>query len=217
MFCIPKASLSLSLSISLSLSLSLYIYIYIDRDSSVSIATRYGLDGPGIESRLGQDFPKLSRPALGPTQPPIQLVPGLFPGGKAAGAWRWPPTPSSTEVKERVELYLYSRSGPSWPVLGWTLPLYTHINKHIYAMQTEVSLPHSPFNYTNQLLNFSLVQTLVKFLLHVLLLMYHLQRVQYVNFLNTKCHAKLFSVGSIVCISFVVKVDMKWRVQMYRL
>jgi hypothetical protein len=26
-------------------------------------------------------------------------------------------TPSSAEVKERVELYLYSPSGPSWPVL----------------------------------------------------------------------------------------------------
>jgi len=26
--------------------------------------------------------------------------------------------PSSTEVKERVELYLYSHSGPSWPVRG---------------------------------------------------------------------------------------------------
>ena len=63
--------------------------IAVGRDSSDGIATRYGPDGPGIESRWGRDFPHLSRPALGP---PIQWVPGLFPGGKAAGAWRWPPT-----------------------------------------------------------------------------------------------------------------------------
>ena len=61
---------------------------YVGRDSSVGIATGYGLDGPGIESRWGRDFPHLSIPALGPTQPPLQSVPGLFLGGKAAGAWR---------------------------------------------------------------------------------------------------------------------------------
>jgi hypothetical protein len=33
----------------------------------VGIATAYGLDGPGIESRWGRDFPHLSRPALRPT------------------------------------------------------------------------------------------------------------------------------------------------------
>jgi hypothetical protein len=34
----------------------------------VGIATGYGLNGPGIETRCGRDFPHLSRPALGLTQ-----------------------------------------------------------------------------------------------------------------------------------------------------
>jgi hypothetical protein len=47
----------------------------------------------------------------------------VFPGGKAAGAWPWPPTTSNAKVKEKVQLHLYSPSGPSGPVLGLTLPL----------------------------------------------------------------------------------------------
>ena len=47
------------------------------RDSSVGIAIRYGQDGPEIESRWGRDFPHPSRPVLGPTQPPVQWLPGL--------------------------------------------------------------------------------------------------------------------------------------------
>ena len=49
----------------------------VGRDTSIGIATRYGLDGPGIECRWGRDFRQPSRPALGPTQPPVQWVPGL--------------------------------------------------------------------------------------------------------------------------------------------
>jgi hypothetical protein len=41
------------------------------------IATGYELDGPGIESRWGRDFPQHSRPILGPNQLPVQWVPGL--------------------------------------------------------------------------------------------------------------------------------------------
>ena len=55
------------------------------RGSSVGIATRYGLDNPGIERRWVRDFPHASRPTLGSTQPPIQWVPGHFPVGKQPG------------------------------------------------------------------------------------------------------------------------------------
>ena len=47
--------------------------------SSVGIATGYGLDGPGIESRWHEIF-RPSIPYLRPTQPPVQCVPGLSQG-----------------------------------------------------------------------------------------------------------------------------------------
>jgi len=41
--------------------------------SSVSIATDYGLDGPGSNPG-GDEIFRLSRPSLGPTQPPVKWV-----------------------------------------------------------------------------------------------------------------------------------------------
>ena len=60
---------------------------------------------------------------------PVQTDPKAHPAsytidtGSYQGV-KWPGSdvdhtpPSSAEDKERVELYLYSPSGPSWPVLG---------------------------------------------------------------------------------------------------
>jgi hypothetical protein len=45
---------------------------------------------------------------------------GSFPGVKRPGRGVDYPPPSSAEIIERVELYLYSSSVPSWPVLGVT-------------------------------------------------------------------------------------------------
>ena len=197
--------------------------VWVGWDSSVGIATRYGLDGPGIGSRSGgRHFLHPSRQAFGLIQPsiwwvegkavPLQawsgpegsrklrfpdfmktaqdgskvvslthrppLLPGNAPGirfcyrlirpqghsaiGRMTPAGIEPATfrfvalhlnhyatvvplytvgtgsflgvkwqgqgidhqpPSSANVKGRVQLFLYSRFGPSWPVLEWNLPL----------------------------------------------------------------------------------------------
>jgi hypothetical protein len=76
----------------------------VDRDSSVGIATRYELEGAGIESRCGRYFPHPSRTALEPTHP-YTMGNGSFSGV----TWPEPGADlplSSAEVKERVELYL---------------------------------------------------------------------------------------------------------------
>ena len=65
----------------------------------------YELDGPGIESRWGREFPHPSRPALGPTQPPIQWGNGSFWGVKRPGRGVDHPPPYNAEVEGRVQLY----------------------------------------------------------------------------------------------------------------
>jgi hypothetical protein len=76
-------------------------FIILFHSSSVGIATRYRLDGPGIGSRWERDFP--------------------HPCGRCVALTTYPQlTPT---LKKRVQMHLYSPSGPSWPVIGRTLAL----------------------------------------------------------------------------------------------
>jgi hypothetical protein len=52
----------------------------VDRDSSVGIATRYGLEGPGIESRWVKIFRTRPDRPWDPPNHPTQWVPGLSQG-----------------------------------------------------------------------------------------------------------------------------------------
>ena len=159
----------------------LYLYKYswkecfvVGRDSSVGIATRYGLDGPGIESRWGRDFPHPSRPALVPTQPQYNEY-RFFPADKAAGAWCWPPTP----IKRRG--WRKSRTIPLLPL--WAFVSCSRVNFTFYLL----TLP--AFNTLNAELNP---------ICHLLALLgahhiFHLSRIR----VNRKSLGKLFYVNTV--------------------
>jgi len=130
----------------------IYIYIYIHthththfgRDSSVGIATRYGLHGPRIEFRCGRDFPPPVQTGPGAHPVSYTMGTGCFPGVKRPGRGVDHPPTSSAKVKERVGLYLCSPFVLSWPVLGWALPLPFYIQwcpnpRRLVAHATTVS------------------------------------------------------------------------------
>ena len=90
-----------------------------------STATRYGFDGPGIESRWGARFPALIQTGPGAHPAYYKMGTGSFPGVK------WPGQavdhqPSSAEVKERVKLYIYS---PPWAFVAYSRVTFIFINR----------------------------------------------------------------------------------------
>ena len=97
-------------------------YCDVVRDSSVGIATRYRLEGPGIESRWRVEIFRTTPDRPRPHQTSSTMTIGAFPRVKRPrlGAHH----PSNTEFKERADLYLYFPSGPLWHILGRNLPLF---------------------------------------------------------------------------------------------
>jgi len=85
--------------------------------SVVSMATCYGLDGPGIESRWEQDFPHLSRMALGPTQLPTQWLPGLSQGTVGRGMALTTHPHVALPLKKEYS-YTSTPHGPLWSLIG---------------------------------------------------------------------------------------------------
>ena len=133
------------------------------RDGSVGIATGYRLNGLGDRIPVGgRDFPHLSRPALGPNQPPVLCVPGLSRGKEQPGRdadpsillvpWSrksrslhllplWAVRPVQSLSACTVDLYLYS---PPWAVrpvqsliactrVHFTLPLHKPVASSTHA------------------------------------------------------------------------------------
>jgi len=85
---------------------------------SVGIATRYELDGLGIESLRGVRFSAPLSTGLAAHPASYTMGTGSYPRVKRLGRGVDYPIPSGSEVKERVEVYFYSPSGTSRPVVG---------------------------------------------------------------------------------------------------
>jgi hypothetical protein len=106
--CLAQISRFIALRFSLKRFVSLPnpLTLCVGRDSSVGIVTRYGPDGPGIESRRGATYFAPFQAGLGSHPASYTMGTGSFPGVKRPGRGVDHPPPSSAEVKERLELPL---------------------------------------------------------------------------------------------------------------
>jgi hypothetical protein len=102
--------------VTLSVRNKLALLYWVGRDSSVGKTTLYGLEGPGIES-VEVRFSALVLTCPGAHPASYKMGTGFFPGVKRSRRGVCHPPQHSTEVKERIELYIYSPFGPSQPVV----------------------------------------------------------------------------------------------------
>ena len=100
----------------------LVLILSVKRDSVLGVATGYRLDDPAMESpwrtRFFAPFQTVPWPHLASCS---MRTASLSRGVKWPGCGVNHLPPSSCVVKGRIELYIYSSSGPPWPVLRRTL------------------------------------------------------------------------------------------------
>jgi hypothetical protein len=103
------------------------------QNSSDGIVTHYGLDSPGIKSQWGKIFHTIqTSPGANPASYTVRTNQLSILGVKWPGCGIDHPPPSSAKIKERIDLYLYSPSGPSWPVIRLLLAfviVHTPVNR----------------------------------------------------------------------------------------
>jgi len=92
--------------------------VFGEGDNVGGTATRWRLKSPKFESLLWQDSQHPSTTSPGHTQAPEQWLPRSFVGTKRKGHGVNHSPRSIAEFKKKVDLYVYSPSGSSRPVLG---------------------------------------------------------------------------------------------------
>jgi len=92
-----------------------FLFYFVGRDGSV--ATGWTVRGSNPVGG-GARFSAPLQTGLGAHPASYTMGTGSFPGVKRPGRGVVHPPTSGAEVKERVQLYLYSPSAPPWPVIG---------------------------------------------------------------------------------------------------